>query len=376
MIRFASTLILVVCLCHRMALAQMYGFDSLSEDAPDPVTLFPQSYTQFDRIRNDFSQTTKRTISLDLGPKLVELKALYLEKQQDGGAPTSATSAGVGNWGNYFDLLATSSGFGGKLVGEGELAYSTLGISTMPDQRPLMSRLALRGNWGKTGYGFLYRSFGSGFISMTGTQVDHARDEGQLWGEYDFGLFRLRGTVGESREKNSDTNDLILTRTAATSFQLDKPSWSALLSSSYSLTGQGEEAGPQTLAFTNAFSIAYRPTGFLTIEPGLSFKEEWDPTTGLKADTPSAGVALVFTPYRDLQLTSRASYARGISDDPFKEVETLNTAAALNWKIGKSFLGDQFLSVQVEYKNELHPSSSNSPQPNLTGMIQWKMVRF
>jgi hypothetical protein len=34
------------------------------------------------------------------------------------------------------------------------------------------------------------------------------------------------------------------------------------------------------------------------------------------------------------------------------------------------------LSFQVEYKNELRPISSNNAQPNLTGLIQFKMVGF
>jgi len=376
MSRFTQTLILVVCLCHRVAFAQTGWPDPLSTDNPISVSLFPTSYTEFDRLRNEFDRTRERTFSLDLGRKLVELKALYLEKQQDSDALINETSVGSGKWGNYFDLLAASSGFGGKLVGEGELAYSTLGLSTVPDQRPTMSRLALRGNWGKAGYGFFYRSFGSGFVSMTGTKVDHARDESQIWGEYDFGLFRMRGTVGESWEKNDDTNDLTLTRTAATYLQLNKPSWSALLFSSYSLIGQEQGLSQQTIALTNTLSIAYRPTVFLTIEPALNFKEEWDQATGLKTDTPSAGFALACSPSRDLQLTGRASYARGMSEDPLKEGSSVNTAAALNWKVGKSSLGEQFLSFQVEYKNELRPISSNNVQPNLTGLIQFKMVGF
>src|SRR6266545_4085356 len=99
-------------------------------------------------------------------------------------------------------------------------------------------------------------------------------------------FFGCEGTVGESWEKNDDTNDLTLTRTAATSFQLNKPSWSAVLSSSYSLIGQEQDLSQQTIALTNTLSIAYRPTGSLTIEPALSFTEEWDKATGLELDTP------------------------------------------------------------------------------------------
>ena len=375
MIRFTYALILVVCLCHRMALAQSDWQDSVPRDDPSAVSLFPISYSQIEGIQKDFGQPTQKTLSLELGPKLIELQALYLEKRQDGAATAAAlTDPSNAKWGSYFNLLAISSGFGGKLIGEGELAYSTLEFAALPDQQPIMSRLGLRGSWGKANYGLQYRYFGSGFVSMGGIKVDRARDERQFWGEYDFGLFRLRGALGESWEKNSDTNNLTLTRTAATFLNLNKPTWSALLSSSYSSSGQ--DPSQQTLAFSNALSIAYRPTGFLTIEPGLSVKEEWDQATGLKTDTPSAGFALICSPYRDLQFTGRASYARGLSEDPLKEISTVNTAASLNWKIGKTVLGDQFLSFQVEYKNELQANSISNPQPNLTGLIQWKMVGF
>jgi hypothetical protein len=65
-----------------------------------------------------------------------------------------------------------------------------------------------------------------------------------------------------------------------------------------------------------------------------------------------------------------------MSEDPVKEGSSVDTAAALNWKLGKSSLGEQFLSFQVEYKNELRPISSNNIQSNLTGLIQFKMVGF
>ena len=98
--------------------------------------------------------------------------------------------------------------------------------------------------------------------------------------------------------------------------------------------------------------------------------------TGLKTDTPSAGWAVLCAPHRNLQLTGRASYARGMGDDPLKELSSVNTAAALNWKIGKSFLGEQSLSFQVEYKNALNSTSPNTSQPTVTGLIQFKMAGF
>jgi len=62
-----------------MALAQSDRLDSPPPDVPSPVTLFPLSHAQIDGIQKDFGQPTKRSFSMDLGPKFIELQALYLE---------------------------------------------------------------------------------------------------------------------------------------------------------------------------------------------------------------------------------------------------------------------------------------------------------
>jgi hypothetical protein len=54
----------------------------------------------------------------------------------------------------------------------------------------------------------------------------------------------------------------------------------------------------------------------------------------------------------------------------------VNSVAALNWKIGKSFLGEQSLSFKVEYKNVLNSTSANNSQHHVTGLIQFKMAGF
>jgi hypothetical protein len=376
-IRFTPTIIFVLCLCQGIASAQTEAPDSLPDDVPISLTLFPPSYSQFEDTRKLFDQPTTKIFSLDLVPKFVELKGLYMEKRQDGSALTGALSDPSplpSKWGRYFDILASSSQFDGKLIGESEFAYSTLGVVIPADQKPTMSRLGLRGSWSKASYGLFYRSFGNGFISTNGLKVDRARDENEMWGEYDFQLFRLRTTFAEWREKNSPTSQLTLTRTAATSLNLNRPSWNASLSSSYSLIGQGP-AQP-SYAFTHGFTVAYRPVSFLTIQPNVSFKDEWDQISGLRTDTPSGGLSLVGTPYPDVQLIGRASYANGMSQDPLKINATINTAAGLNWKLGRSPLGEQSLSFQVEYQRQSYAHAATNAPANLTGTVQLKIVGF
>jgi hypothetical protein len=141
------------------------------------------------------------------------------------------------------------------------------------------------------------------------------------------------------------------------------------------LTGNGEDC--QSLAFTNGISLAYRPAAFLTVQPSFSFREDWDGMSGFRTDTPTTGLAVIGSPHPNIQLVGRASYASGLSDDPLKISSTVNTAAGVNWKLGPSFLGEQSLSFQLEYKTDVRPHLLvQSPQANLTGMLQFKLAGF
>jgi hypothetical protein len=262
------------------------------------------------------------------------------------------------------------------LVGESEIAYSALGFSPLAEEQPLMTRLGVNGKWGKAGYGLSYRTFGQGFVSLAGARVEHDRDESQLWSEYDFGLFRLRGAAGETLEKDSFTQQLTLTRTATTSFQVNKPSWSVMLSSSYSAIGRSQPSNAKSFAFANGLVLIYRPVRLLTLEPNVNFKHEWEPGAGQKTDTPTAGFALAYTLPREFQLVGRASFSKNLSEDPLREASIVNTTAGLNWKLGKSFLGEQSVSLQVEYKNESRPTLPENLQTQLTGTVQFKVAGF
>lgn len=371
--------VFLIGLCALAACTPIAPVTSDSAEFSNPASLFPYSDADAERLRKGIAQPAKSTFALELGPKLVEVKATYTEQRgldatNSTGAKTPTSTAPQPD--RYFDLLASSSRFEGKLVGESELAYSGSPGADLAHQLPAMSRLTLRGNWGFANYGASYRSFGSGFVSTAGLKFDNPRDEREAWGEYDFKFFRFKSSLGESSERSLDTGQLSLTKTAATSFKWNQGGWSALFLSSYSITGQNDVGSDKTTAFSNGLSIAYRPTSFLTIEPGLTLKEEWSAVTGLKTETPSGGIALVSNVFRDVSLTGRASFARGFSEDPLKETSLMNTGASLNWHLGRSFLGDQALSFQFEYNHQLNASPIAPSPSGFNGMIQWKLAGF
>ncbi|HEX7230356.1 MAG TPA: hypothetical protein VF452_08175 [Candidatus Binatia bacterium] len=365
-----------------LVFALFYGVPAQAEpteiapalEVPDYPSLLSSNW-EFEAIRKGLAQPTGQSISLNLIPKWLDVKAFYLEKRPAAPSPTDPVepNSTPPSLGRYFDVLASSSHFDGKLVGEGEFAYSTLSFSAGPDDRPTLSRLGVRGSWAKLSYGFAYRAFGSGFISTAGVKIERPREENEIWSEYDFQLFRLRTTLSDWREKSD--NQILRTRTAATAFNWSKAMWSASLLSSYSLIGNRDDS--QSLAFTNGISLSYRPAGFLTVQPTFSFREDWDGMAGGRTDSPTAGLALIGTPHPNIQLVGRASYTNGLSDDPLKNSSTVNTAALVNWKLGQSLLGDQSVSFQLEYKNDIKSHLSvQSPQANITGMFQFKLAGF
>ena len=379
MIRLTSLLILVSCLCRTLAFAQAEVSGTFPPEIPAATALFPNAFAGINGVQIDSTAPlAKVNFALEFGRKLLEVKASYFEKRIQEPALLGSASDPMNStrWGKYADLLAVSSQFGGKLVGDAEAAYSTLGFPASSDQTPMMTRLGVHGRWGKAGYGLSQRFSGRGYVSPAGVKTEHARDESQIWAEYDLGPYRVRGAVGEMWEDNFDTRQLTLTRTTATSLYLNKPSWNAALSSSYSTVANNEHLDQKTLALTHGLSLAYRFTSLLTLEPNVSFKQEWAPITSLKTDTCSAGFGLTYTPSRDLQWIGRASYARGSSEDPLRAGSLVNAATGLNWKLGKSFLGEQSVSLQLEYKNESRLTLPDNQQANLTGTVQFKVLGF
>ena len=186
MIRFTSLLILVSCLCRTLAFAQAEVSGTFPSEIPEATALFPNAFAGINGVQIDSTAPlSKVNFTLEFGRKLLEVKASYFEKRIQEPALLGSANDPMNftRWGKYADLLVVSSQFGGKLVGDAEAAYSTLGIPASSDQLPMMSRLGVHGRWGKAGYGLSHRFSGRGYVSPAGVKTEHARDESQIWAE-------------------------------------------------------------------------------------------------------------------------------------------------------------------------------------------------
>ncbi|HWP57059.1 MAG TPA: hypothetical protein VNL14_04115 [Candidatus Acidoferrales bacterium] len=317
---------------------------------------------------------TTKSFSLDLGFTPINFKTLYLERREELGAEREfSTRAGLRR---YFDVLATTSYFDGKLIAEGEFASSMSGKAPQAGEEPHMLRLGVKGRWNGISYGGEYSAIGTGFVSLAGERFNLDRDDARIWAERSFESWRFRGSLGELRQRDRATNELTLTRKGGAAAYFDKGNWSATFSASYLSAARGPNLDVKSSALANALSVAYRPTKILTIVPKVSLTDEWDESTGGRTDTPEASVVLQWNPAGDLQLNGLVSYARAMSKDIFKDNSVVNTRASLNWRIGRPVSAEQFLSLKLEYRNESRFHHPADPLRKLTALISFKIVGF
>lgn len=356
----------------------------LSDLTLEPVTS-PAAFEMSQRIHSTNGDNilkpppnAGKTFVVNLGPKLVELKASYLEKLE----PANGLNANgqEHELRRHLNLLASSSFGGSGLTGESELAYSPL--NSLPGQCeckdwPKMFRLGLKNRWAGFRYGADYKSVDRGFVSLAGITTEQARDEGHLWGEHGLGPFNIRGSIGESWEKPLDTDGLRVSRGPTVAFSFNRSQWGAMVASTYQWVEQRPAANQETTALTNTLTGSYRPFSFLSVNPNFSITAERNQYTGVRTETPRTELIFTYTPSpKSFKLTGGSSFTRSLSADGLNNIRTFGTTAALDWKLGKFFGEGDVLSFNLNYNQQLDFISSTNSHNNLSGMLQLKITGF
>jgi hypothetical protein len=349
----------------------------LSQISAEPTVSSVKARVQTDGIPQPVT-LPGNTLLLSFGPKLLELKASYVEKQEPTAAPMDPLQNGTLR--RHLNLLATSSFGGSGWTGEGELSYGPPSSSEeqcVCGDWPRMLRLGLRNRWGGLRYGAEYRSIERGFVSLAGTVTDQTRDEGRLWGEHSLGPVNFRGTIGGSRESLPDTSGRRLTKSATTSFSIYRSQWGGAFASSYGWVEQGPGFNRETTVSTHALTGFYRPVNFLSFNPNFSITEEHSPFTGIRTETPRTALIFSYAPPKDpFRLTGATSFGRSFSDDGVNTIRTLVSTAALDWKMGR-FLGkDDTLSLNFNYNQQTGYTPSVNYHSDVSGTLRLTVTGF
>ena len=309
---------------------------------------------------------TGKTLVMSLGPKIVELKASYLEKHEQ----ASASNATVTGWQIKAILKTIGDIFLWRQRSDRRERAALQPAQFLAGQCackewPKMLRLGLKSRWEGLKYGADYKSTDRGFVSINGVAADQTRDEAQLWGEHSLGLFNIRGSIGESWEKPLDSSGPRVTRSATAALKFNRSQWGAQFVSSYEWIEQDTILNQQTTAFTNTLSGSYRPFDVLSVNPNFSIKEERNPYTGIRTETPRTELIFAYTPFRDAKLTGATSFARSFGAEGLNTAGGFGTTAAIDWRIGK-FLGKEdfpILQLQLQTATRFHTIGQRSKRP-------------
>jgi hypothetical protein len=346
-----------------------------SSTGPDLLTLPP-----FAELENNRPATAlmSKSFSLNLGPQVVKLKTSFVEKKEPQEDLNGITENGLSR--RYLNFHAMSSSPAGGLITEGEFSYSLLdSLEPQCDcgEEPRMLRLSLKDRWAGFSFGADYKSLGKGFTALTGEKMDQSRDEGWVWGERSLGPLNLRGTVGESWERLTEVNEFRLTKTATTGINFNRARWGGGWVSTFSLVGEGEDGSDDRTVFTQTLTGAYRPVSGLTLGSSLSIKQERNTNTGIKIDTPGAGLTVLYTPFREgFSLNGSTAYTRTFNAGGSSNGGTVDLIAGMNWKLGKFWAKDDVLSFNLKYNRQLDFASPGASQEDFAGMLQLKIFGF
>jgi len=237
-----------------------------------------------------------------------------------------------------FRVLEQTSFLNGRVMAEGEVAYSTpdsTALEGLGHAQRRMIRFGVTGEEGVFRYGLTYRSAGKTFATLQ----DQALRE--LWGEGRYGILRLRVSQSEtwnnvdrepSRARLRQVTDRMLLAIARpnwpeltlsysrgiSSSELEPASvlpvrnrmdtlegalsygrgdWTAKLSSTYSLTGDLLNPAIQTEGLLHAVSGSYRPVPSLTLAPSVTFREDRKRWSGVRSMVPAAALSLTAASY-------------------------------------------------------------------------------
>jgi hypothetical protein len=242
------------------------------------------------------------------------------------------------------------------LTGESELSSRDRSVapqSGLGRPKDQMVRTALTGSYESVRYGLSYRSAGKDYVK----EAD--QDAREAWGEWRAGFAIFKASVKET--SNNVAGDRAITqlrqRQEVLSLTLAQSAWPGLnlsythsetastldpdgvaptrmasdsLSSSLSYQAQTWTTAigstyvhgwSQAPAVTETDQIAlnlsgsYRPSAAMSIDPALSLREDLSRTTGVRTESPTASLAMRYTPGPQLTWTGGGSFSSSRSTD-------------------------------------------------------------
>ncbi len=314
-------------------------------------------------------------------------------------------------------FLASTKWLKGNLVTETEVSTSMGGTAwlqskpagdTRNDSSSRMVRLGLTGTKGTMRYGMTYRTAGEAFLNGPDQSLR------ELWGEWKQGFTTLRTTIGQAwNNVAGDTTRARLEQTygrvgmawakpswpelsltyakSSLSSTLDplgimpqqtqshvveaaiaysRPQWNARLASSYLLTNDLLRNGVQTDTRIQILTASFRPSNALTIQPMLVYREDVQPWSGVRTETPSGSLALQYKQSRQLLVSAVGNYASTRSSDRLIDMESVSGKGTLAWNLQSSRTWATLVAIEAGYSRSSNRIMPAADTEDISGILR------
>lgn len=278
-------------------------------------------------------------------------------------------------------LYGTSDIVGNLLRSEAEFAYNTLDAKTAESlgrEAAKMFRLGLKGDWRGYQYGGDYRSVDKGFLYFKGGESWRSEDLGQIWAETGLGPLRVRATFAQLSENLNESRDRPrITRSAALLLNHKKGKWETGLSSAYSRRSDRFRNGSVADVIAHRLSATYKPIERLKITPMLRYAGEWNRTSGIRSETPSASLTLTYNSWRNvLNFVSGATYRWSRTSDRLSHTRSFGSATKVIWNLGGAFNGRKTLTCEFSYDNHRDFVLPGNSKKTFSAKVLFSVYKF
>lgn len=318
-------------------------------------------------------------------------------------------------------LLATTTWFNGKLETEAEVAHSSTEmswpvastmISTRPDAAARMLRIRLTGSEGSLRYGVTFRHAGQGYL------LSSDRASREIWSEWRTGWITFRNALGQTwnnvegeatRSRLEQTYGLVglylskplwpelsvtysknslnslfepigvapqrsSNHTIEGALTLQRPGWDIRVASSYILTSDLLRGDADSNIRSQTLSAILRPISQLTITPVLAYRQELQPRSGVRLDSPTASLALSYQQSPQLLFSTVGNYSSSHSSDGSIRNENLKWRGALDWSLHSSARWVTKIGFEAGYNRVTNRVARSADTEDISGLIRLGIV--
>lgn len=412
--------VLIVFSLSPFASGQQLNSNKIVNSAPGNIA--PQPNSDFD------SSTLKpRTLLLDsLSSDFdSDLEIVKISQSQKTEKPKGLLLSGE-SWG-FVNIAAEPGAFHNLMSVQGEIAYSPIDEFDIEQgfrvYKPQMVTLNLKGSWAGFEYGAKYLQVEDGFDRVPGTQFNSNREGKEIWIKRTLSFLNLKTFMSDywdnvnfdpNRPRTRKTqvgaaldiafpywpvlslsysrgNSLIATRNDGSISRNESmqnlnsslyyliSKWKLSINSSYSMGSDKNQGDATSRILFSEIKGSYNPIRSISISPSIGFtKEEYKwPGGGLEYMTPTSSLSVDYSPSnKPFKIKAYGYYSRYKSNDGFTDANTLSGLTEFAWKLGKTPIGNQSVSLEFGYYNYLDSVFSKSSYNEYSALLAYKIASF